>query len=131
MKSAGAVKVTATPGNVIRYNAHLVVTENTTLSFHVSLPYFQTPILNVETIKVVGKGKNLEITQQLYSYGKEDENSLDSRSQSSIDFGQVTWKDGSQKPGDDLVVQVQARLLGKLTYLSSLIVGGYIPEVDR
>lgn len=62
---------------------------------------------------MIGKGKNFQTSQQLYSYAEEDSASLNSRSQSSIDFGNVIWNTGSKKPGDDLVVQVQARLLGK------------------
>lgn len=121
VKPAGTAKVTATPGDLIIYNSHLVITENTTLSFHVSLPYSQTPILNVEKIEVIGKGKNFQTSQQLYSYAEEDSASLNSRSQSSIDFGNVIWNTGSKKPGDDLVVQVQARLLDHTSVTSGTV----------
>ena len=110
------MKVTATPGDVITYNVHLVVTANTSLSFHVSLPHFQTPILNVEKIMVVGKGKNIMTSQEVISFAKTDPNAYKSDSQSSIDFGNVTHIAGSTKPGDDLVVQVQARLLSKFSF---------------
>ena len=89
----------------------MVISQNTTLSFHVSLPYFQTPILKVEKIEVVAKGKNLQTPYEVYTYAKDDPASLDSYSQSSIDFGNVTRNADSTKPGDSLVVQVQARLL--------------------
>ena len=118
MKPPGrAAKITATPGDLIIYNAHLTISEDTPLSFHVSLPFFQTPILNVEDIEVIGKGKNFWTSNEMKSYANKDANSFKSRSQSSIDFGNVTREVSPTKPGDDLVVQVQARLLSKLIYL--------------
>ena len=115
VKSPQATKVTATPGNIITHNAHLAVSDNTTLSFHVSLPYFQTPILNVEKIKVVGKGVNVETSHEVYSYSKGDSTTFDSHSEASIDFGNVTWNEGPLKHGDDLVVEIQSRLLSMFT----------------
>lgn len=106
-----------TPGDIITYNAHMVISENTSLSFHVNLPYFQTPIMKVEKMEVVSKGKNLVVPYEVYTYAKDDPNHLDSYSQSSIDFGSVTWRNAT-KPGDSLVVQVQARLLGKFIKFS-------------
>ena len=121
VKSAGALKVTATPGDLISYNAHLVVTKNTTLSFHVSLPHFNTPILNVEEIIVIGKGKNIMTSQEVLTHSESNPNSFRTRSQSSIDFGNVTHTDGSSKPGDNLVVQVQARLLSHANVTSGKV----------
>ncbi|XP_028409705.1 uncharacterized protein LOC114532409 [Dendronephthya gigantea] len=111
LKPVGSTTVTAAPGDIITYNAHIIVSETTPLSFHVSLPFSQTPILNVEKIEVIGKGKNLHAGMEQFTYANKDSNSFESQSQASIDFGNVTRNSGSSKPGDDLVVQVQARML--------------------
>ncbi len=66
---------------------------------------------------MIGKGKNFWTSNEMKSYANKDANSFKSRSQSSIDFGNVTREVSPTKPGDDLVVQVQARLLSKLIYL--------------
>ena len=117
MKSPETRKVSITPGDIITYNAHMEISGNTSLSFHVNLPYFQTPIMKIEKIEVTSKGKNLEVPYEVYTYAKDDPNHLDSYSQSSIDFGNVTRRDVT-KPGDSLVVQVQARLLGRFIKFS-------------
>ena len=73
--------------------------------------------MKIEKIEVTSKGKNLEVPYEVYTYAKDDPNHLDSYSQSSIDFGNVTRRDVT-KPGDSLVVQVQARLLGRFIKFS-------------
>lgn len=73
----------------------------------------------MEKIKVIGKGKNLHTAKEFYTFANEDANRFKSRSQASIDFGNVTRLSDSSNLGDDLVVQVQARLLGRLSMMLS------------